>query len=83
MKLYEAGALNKRVMDKATLVEQNTYIPSHKEIDKYENDTVPIPVAKPKNPHVDEPALMLMKLWEGLINILELLILEWYGYTLI
>ncbi len=48
MKLYEAGALNKRVMDKATLVEQNTYIPSHKEIDKYENDTVPIPVAKPK-----------------------------------
>ncbi len=56
MKLYEAGALNKRVMDKATLVEQNTYIPSHKEIDKYENDTVPIPVAKPKNPHVDEPA---------------------------
>ncbi|QNH08563.1 153L [Invertebrate iridescent virus Kaz2018] len=27
--------------------------------------------------------LMLMKLWEGLINILELLILEWYGYTLI
>ncbi len=23
MKLYEAGALNKRVMDKATLVEQN------------------------------------------------------------
>ncbi|QMS79500.1 hypothetical protein IIV6-T1_155 [Invertebrate iridescent virus 6] len=27
--------------------------------------------------------LMLMKLWEELINILELLILEWYGSTLI
>ncbi len=70
-------------MDKATLVEQNTYIPSHKEIDKYENDTVPIPVAKLKIHMLTNLLLMLMKLWEGLINILELLILEWYGYTLI
>ncbi len=31
------------------------------------------PLQNLKNPHVDEPALMLMKLWEGLINILELL----------
>jgi predicted NAD-dependent protein-ADP-ribosyltransferase YbiA (DUF1768 family) len=57
MKLYEAGALNQKVMTKANLIFKDIYIPSSTEINQYENDTVPIPVAKPKNPHVDEPAL--------------------------
>lgn len=57
MKLYEAGALNPRVMEKADLIKNSTYIPTSKEVDQFENDTVPIPVAKPKIPHVDEPAM--------------------------
>jgi predicted NAD-dependent protein-ADP-ribosyltransferase YbiA (DUF1768 family) len=62
MKLYEAGALNQRVMEKADLIFKNTYIPSSSEIDRFESDTVPIPVAKPKNPHVDEPTLNVEEL---------------------
>lgn len=57
MKLYEVGALNQRVMTRANYVIENTYVPSQKEIDAFENDTVPIPIAKPINPHSEDPTI--------------------------
>lgn len=51
IKLFEAGELNKKVLTKGNEIVKGTFIPSFKEIDQYENDTVPIPVA-PKIPTV-------------------------------
>ncbi|CCV02504.1 hypothetical protein IIV31_132L [Armadillidium vulgare iridescent virus] len=45
-KLFKAGALNKDVSDRIEKIIKETYIPSTREIDLYENDTVPIPTKR-------------------------------------